>query len=103
MAVFFQPSVFNINLINALRESRKHQETLEKREMELEKALSEIKTLHGILPICSYCRNVRNDEGAWSQLEDYIANHSHTKFSHGICPKCEKIVRKEWGINENKD
>jgi len=54
----------------------------------LSKAKAEIKQLKGIIPICSYCHNIRNDEGAWSQLEKYISEHSEAQFSHGICPKC---------------
>ncbi|MDH5473658.1 MAG: PAS domain-containing protein [Gammaproteobacteria bacterium] len=53
-----------------------------------EAALLEIKTLQGIIPICSYCHSIRDDKGAWSQLENYIARHSEARFSHGICPQC---------------
>ncbi len=62
--------------------------TLRKREKELEQALEEIKTLTGILPICAYCKQVRNDKGYWQQVEEYIAEHSRAMFSHGICPSC---------------
>lgn len=55
---------------------------------ELETALGEVKTLRGIIPICSYCKHIRNDEGLWNQLEEYISKHSDAKFSHGICPDC---------------
>ena len=54
----------------------------------LRKALSEIKQLSGLLPICSSCKKIRNDEGYWEQLEIYIKNHSDADFSHGICPEC---------------
>lgn len=73
------------------------EETVEKRTAELEKsnkkltaALAEIKTLRGILPICSYCKNIRNDEGYYEQIEAYIHKHSGVDFSHTICPKCMK-------------
>ncbi|XOF32517.1 MAG: response regulator [Candidatus Electrothrix sp. YB6] len=62
--------------------------TLRKRERELEHALEEIKALTGILPICAYCKQIRNDEGYWQQVEEYIAEHSRAMFSHGICPSC---------------
>jgi DNA-binding response OmpR family regulator len=62
--------------------------TLRKREKELEEALEEIKTLTGILPICSYCKQIRNDEGYWQQVEEYITQHSEAMFSHGVCPSC---------------
>ncbi|WP_446008889.1 response regulator [Candidatus Electrothrix sp.] len=64
--------------------------TLRKREKELEQALEEIKTLTGILPICSYCKQIRNDEGYWQQVEEYISEHSKAMFSHGVCPNCYK-------------
>ncbi len=54
----------------------------------LQAALDEIKTLRGIIPICSHCRQVRDDEGLWKQIEDYIRSHSEAMFSHGICPDC---------------
>jgi DNA-binding response OmpR family regulator len=66
--------------------------TLRKREKELEQALEEIKTLNGILPICSYCKQIRNDEGYWQQVEEYISEHSEAMFSHGVCPTCYKKV-----------
>ena len=66
--------------------------TLRKREKELEQALKEIKTLTGILPICSYCKQIRNDEGYWQQVEEYISEHSKALFSHGVCPSCYKKV-----------
>ncbi|MFC1524343.1 MASE3 domain-containing protein [Thermodesulfobacteriota bacterium] len=57
---------------------------------ELKQALEEIKTLKGILPICSHCKNIRDDQGYWSQIEQYIHDHSEAQFSHGICPDCMK-------------
>jgi PAS domain S-box-containing protein len=55
---------------------------------ELQKALTEIKTLHGILPICSNCKKIRDDKGSWRQLEEYISEHTDSKFSHGLCSDC---------------
>lgn len=57
---------------------------------ELEATLKEIKTLRGILPICSHCKKIRNDEGYWDQIEAYIADHTDADFSHSICPDCIK-------------
>lgn len=56
----------------------------------LKQALEEIRVLRGILPICSHCKRIRNDQGYWQQLESYIASHSEAQFSHGICPHCAK-------------
>ncbi|MDD2853581.1 MAG: MASE3 domain-containing protein [Desulfuromonadaceae bacterium] len=65
----------------------------------LEQALDEIKVLKGILPICSYCKKIRDDSGYWSQLEIYIRDHSDMDFSHGVCPDCmkEQLAGIEYG------
>ena len=62
---------------------------------ELQSALSEIRTLRGIVPICMHCKQIRNEEGAWTQLELYIREHTHAEFSHGICGPCTKILYPE--------
>jgi hypothetical protein len=54
----------------------------------LEQALAEIKTLRGILPICSHCKRVRDDGGYWQQVEVYVRDHTYAEFSHSICPTC---------------
>lgn len=56
----------------------------------LQKANKEIKSLSGIIPICMYCKEIRDDEGYWNRLEKFITEHSEAQFSHGICPKCMK-------------
>ena len=61
---------------------------------ELQTALADVKTLSGLLPICAWCRQVRNDEGYWTQLERFVSEHSDTRFSHGICPKCAAKMTK---------
>lgn len=55
---------------------------------ELQAALAEVRTLQAILPICSYCKKVRDDENYWHSVEGYIQTHTETRFSHGICPSC---------------
>ena len=65
---------------------------VQERTHELEKALNEIKTLQGIIPICGYCKKIRDDQGSWNQLEKYICEHSNAAFSHGICPDCYKKI-----------
>lgn len=62
---------------------------------ELENALAQIKQLHGLLPICSYCKKIRDDRNYWRQVEDYVAEHSEAQFSHGICPDCYEKVKLE--------
>lgn len=54
----------------------------------LHAAMDEIQTLRGIIPICAHCKKIRDDQGAWSQVEAYIQRHSEARFSHGICPDC---------------
>jgi len=72
------------------------QRELADRVRELEKALSEVKQLRGILPICSYCKKIRDDKNYWEQVEDYFARHTDAKFSHGLCPACyEKVIKAE--------
>jgi hypothetical protein len=56
--------------------------------VEVEHALHEVKQLRGLLPICSSCKSIRNDEGAWEHLEQYVQAHSEAEFTHGLCPKC---------------
>ena len=58
--------------------------------MELKRANEQIKTLSGIIPICSHCKNIRNDAGYWQAVEKYVTEHSGAMFSHGICPDCIK-------------
>ncbi len=65
---------------------------------ELRGALAKVKTLSGMIPICAWCRKIRNDKGYWDQVEAYIQSHSDATFTHGICPECsEKMRRKERG------
>ena len=64
------------------------QSALASRVRELEAAVEHIQTLQGILPICMYCKKIRNDEDAWEKVETYIQNHSEAQFSHCLCPSC---------------
>lgn len=63
---------------------------LELSNQELTKTLAEVKTLRGIIPICSFCKKVRDDKGYWNQVEVYIRRRSHADFSHSVCPTCFK-------------
>ena len=68
----------------------------------LEASLKEIKMLQGILPICAWCKRIRDDKGYWNQVEAYITAHSEAQFSHGICPECAKKMYSEIaGKHEN--
>lgn len=71
------------------------QQSLATRIEELESALSEVKRLQGLMPICSYCKKVRNEENYWQQVEAYITSHSDLELSHSVCPQCLERVMKE--------
>lgn len=72
------------------------QTALSERVMELENALTRVKSLQGLLPMCSYCKRIRNDRNYWQQVESYISEHSEAEFTHGVCPHCyETIVKPE--------
>jgi DNA-binding response OmpR family regulator len=62
--------------------------SLADRVVELENALKQVKQLQGLLPMCSYCKRIRDDQNYWLQVEEYITDHSDARFSHGICPDC---------------
>ena len=62
---------------------------------QLKDALENVRTLSGMLPICSYCKKIRDDKGYWKQVEVYISEHTDTMFSHGICPECAKKAHEE--------
>ena len=64
------------------------QRNIADRIFELERALSRVKQLQGLLPICSYCKKVRDDQNYWQRVDSYISKHSDVEFSHGICPDC---------------
>jgi hypothetical protein len=62
---------------------------------ELNDSFDQIKTLNGLLPICAWCKKIRDDQGYWHQVDAYIAKHSELKFTHGICPYCRERLEKE--------
>lgn len=69
---------------------------LAERVRELEVALSQVKALQGLLPICSYCKKIRDDQDYWQRVEDYVGARTDAVFSHGICPECfDRIVETE--------
>ncbi len=72
------------------------QRGLADRVVELQEALSKVKQLSGLLPICSYCKRIRSDENYWEQIDRFVSEHSEAEFSHGICPPCLERVRVEF-------
>jgi response regulator RpfG family c-di-GMP phosphodiesterase len=72
------------------------QQRLASRVIELQQALSQVRQLSGLLPICSYCKRIRNDGNYWQQIETFVAQHSEAEFSHGICPECLERARADF-------
>jgi len=94
-------------LVRSIRYSIERQKLLTR----LDKSLREIKTLKGLIPICAWCRKIRDDEGYWKNVEAYIEEHTHAAFSHGICPECmkkdhpelyAKVIKEHPELMENK-
>ena len=90
----------NEELVSAKEESERIEQEREHLIAELQKALAEIKTLHGIVPICASCKKIRDDEGAWHQMETYISEHTDAQFSHGICKECAKKLYPEYYLGD---
>jgi hypothetical protein len=63
--------------------------------LELQKALSEVRRLSGLLPICAWCKKIRDERGHWKKIEEYITEHSDARFTHGACPECYERMKKE--------
>ncbi len=81
--------------IRDITDHRRAEEEREKLILELRDAMSKIKTLSGLLPICAACKKIRDDKGYWNQIESYIKDHSEAEFSHSICPDCAKRLYPE--------
>jgi PAS domain S-box-containing protein len=78
-------------IYSVARDVTEHKQAEEERErlvVELQEALAEVRTLQEILPICSYCKNIRDDANYWHSVEGYISQHTNARFSHSICPSC---------------
>jgi PAS domain S-box-containing protein len=70
---------------------------------ELQAALAEVTALQKILPICMYCKSIRNDENYWQTVEAYLSHHTQISLSHGICPSCHEKVRGDWLDDTTKE
>lgn len=84
-------------------ERKRAQEERERLINELQDALTKIKTLRGLLPICSSCKKIRDDGGYWSQVEVYIRDHTDADFTHGLCPDCYGNLMDEINNDDNAD
>jgi hypothetical protein len=106
MEAFIAGSLFLVTALTAfsirrLIAFRKVNAVLMKRNGELEKAMIEIKELRGLIPICSVCKKIRDDEDSWHQIEAYIESHSHAEFTHGICPDCMRMLYPGFFVHKN--
>jgi PAS domain S-box-containing protein len=77
-----------LETLEDITERKGAEEEREKLILELQEAISKIKRLSGLLPICASCKKIRNDQGYWEKIEIYIREHSEAEFSHGVCPEC---------------
>jgi PAS domain S-box-containing protein len=86
-----------------ITERKQAEEEREQLLQSLRAAFAEVKALQTILPICVYCKNIRNDENYWQTVEAYISHHTNTQFTHGICPSCyENVVEPQFGEARRK-
>ena len=79
-----------------ITEQKRLEEQRERLIADLRNALTHIKTLRGLLPICAACKKIRDNHGYWKQIEEYISDHCDAKFSHGICPECRQKLYPKW-------
>lgn len=86
----FDIALTRLRIRNQIERKRQHN-LLEAQKRELEETLSRVKRLEGIICICMHCKQIRNDQQTWQQMEQYISEHSEAMFSHGICPSCKEI------------
>ena len=85
------------NLMASREMARRRRMEIEREKLiaELQQTLAEVKTLSGLIPICAWCKSVRNDQGYWQTVEQYVHSHSDASFSHSICPGCREKFKDE--------
>ncbi|MFI5294887.1 MAG: PAS domain-containing protein [Thermodesulfovibrionales bacterium] len=84
-----------VAMVGVIKDMTRRKEAEKEKEVlisELQEALSKIKTLDGLLPICAWCKKIHDDKGYWKKVETYVEEHSDASFTHGICPECLKKV-----------
>ena len=84
-----------VAMVGVIKDMTRRKEAEKEKEAlisELQEALSKIKTLSGLLPICAWCKKIHDDKGYWKKVETYVEEHSDASFTHGICPECLKKV-----------
>ncbi len=86
-----------------ISDRKRMEDALEEERARLQQALADVRTLRGIVPICSLCKRVRDDQGYWKQVETYVSHHSEALFSHGICPRCSETLYGALDKDEDED
>jgi len=84
-----------LGIIADITDRKKNEDEREKLIGELQRALTEVRTLSGLIPICGWCKSVRSDKGFWQSVEQYVAAHTSASFTHGICPGCAGKMKAE--------
>lgn len=84
------------SIIHDITDRKEMEQERDKLIVELKEALSQVKALRGLLPICASCKRIKNEEGKWEQIEGYIRSRSEADFSHSICPECLKALYPEY-------
>ncbi|OPY65844.1 MAG: putative diguanylate cyclase YdaM [Syntrophorhabdus sp. PtaU1.Bin050] len=84
------------SIIHDITDRKETEKERDKLIVELKEALSQVKVLSGLLPICASCKRIKNEEGQWEQIEVYIRGRSEAEFSHSICPQCLKTLYPEY-------
>jgi hypothetical protein len=96
-------SAFN-RMSVSLKESHDHlEERVEKRTAQLKEAHRQVNKLEGLLPICAWCKKIRDDEGEWTQMETYVSKHSDAQFTHGLCPSCMKRMHPDGSFDQTPE
>ena len=91
------------SLVLDITERQQVEQALQRERDKLADALAEVKTLSGMLPICSHCKNIRDDKGYWSKIEAYIGEKTGADFSHGVCPECADKFYPEYDLYGEDD
>jgi hypothetical protein len=81
-----------LTIVRDISDRRQAAAEREKLILELQEAVANIKALRGLLPICAYCKKIRDDQGYWNQVELYIRRHAEVQFTHGVCPDCARRI-----------
>lgn len=90
----------SLGTVTNITERKQAEIELQQANERLRRAMEQVKTLRGIVPICMHCKKIRDDKGYWNQVEVYVRNHTEAEFSHGLCPDCLAEFYPEMGEEE---